>query len=88
MVVAKPIEDLVAFPQPVRPEGDALGMVQEDYCKLRGYDHETGVPIRDELEKLGMKDVADKLDSVVGEIPKKETVNPSVSSTGGDLSFE
>jgi len=41
---------------------------------MRGYDPETGVPTREELEKQGMKDVADMLDSSVAMVPKKETV--------------
>jgi aldehyde:ferredoxin oxidoreductase len=60
-VVAKPIEALAAFPQPGRPKGDELKMVQEDYCKMRGYDPKTGIPTREMLEKLGLKDVADRL---------------------------
>ena len=34
----------------------------EDYCNTRGYDLKTGVPTREALEKLGLKDVADRLD--------------------------
>jgi len=65
-VVAKPIEALAAFPQPGRPKGDELKMVQEDYCKMRGYDPKTGIPTREMLEKLGLKDVADRLEASGG----------------------
>jgi hypothetical protein len=60
-LIAKPIEALASFPQPGRPKGAELKKIQEDYCRIRGYDPETGVPIREKLEKLGLKDVADKL---------------------------
>ncbi|MGD0918571.1 MAG: aldehyde ferredoxin oxidoreductase N-terminal domain-containing protein [Thermodesulfobacteriota bacterium] len=60
-VVAKPIESLVSFPQPGRPKGAELRMIQEDYCKIRGYDSKTGIPTRERLEKLGLKDVAERL---------------------------
>jgi aldehyde:ferredoxin oxidoreductase len=40
--------------------------VQEDYCRMRGYDPETGVPTREALVKLGLQDVADKLEWVSG----------------------
>ncbi len=64
-VISIPLESMTVFPQPGRPtDPDELKKVQEDYCRLRGYDPETGVPNREELEKLGLKDVADKLDSV------------------------
>ena len=33
----------------------------EEFCGMQGYDLETGVPTRPVLEKLGLKDVADKL---------------------------
>jgi aldehyde:ferredoxin oxidoreductase len=64
-VIAKPIEALASFPQPGRPKGSELKKIQEDYCRIRGYDPETGVPIREKLEKLGLKDVADKLGTSV-----------------------
>jgi aldehyde:ferredoxin oxidoreductase len=35
------------------------------YCRMRGYDPKTGIPTREVLEKLGLKDVADKLEKVV-----------------------
>jgi len=54
------------------PDPDVLAklqMVGAEYCRLRGYDPETGVPTREQLEKLGLKDVAYKLESVLGSIP-------------------
>jgi hypothetical protein len=55
--------------------------VQEDYCRMRGYDPETGIPTREALEKLGLQDVADKLESVSGTIPAgKTTSNPAPKS--------
>lgn len=62
-VEAKPVDTLVSFPQPGRPTGDELKMIQEDYCKIRGYDPKTGIPTRDKLENLGLQDVAEKLES-------------------------
>ncbi len=63
-VAARPVETLFSFPQAGRPKDPAeLRKVQEDYCRLRGYDPRTGVPVREQLEKLGMKDVADALES-------------------------
>jgi aldehyde:ferredoxin oxidoreductase len=62
-VVSIPIESLTVFPQPGRPtDPEELKKVQEDYCRMRGYDPKNGVPTRKELEKLGLKDVADKLE--------------------------
>ena len=37
--------------------------VKDRYYELRGWDANTGVPGRAKLEELGMKDVADKLQS-------------------------
>jgi aldehyde:ferredoxin oxidoreductase len=39
-----------------------------DFCRLRGYDLETGWPTREALEKLGLPDVADKLYAAPGKI--------------------
>jgi len=73
--VSIPLDSMTVFPQPGRPKDpEELKKVQHDYCKMRGYDPETGVPTREELEKLGMKDIADTLDSSMGEIPKKDAV--------------
>ena len=36
--------------------------VGEEYCELRGCDPDTGVPTREALEKVGLKDLADKLE--------------------------
>jgi aldehyde:ferredoxin oxidoreductase len=48
--------------------------VGEEYCELRGCDPDTGVPIREALEKVGLKDLADKLE-------ESEDVLPGESST-------
>jgi aldehyde:ferredoxin oxidoreductase len=37
----------------------------EEFCRMRGYDPVTGIPTREMLEKLGLKDVADKLEEVI-----------------------
>jgi len=75
-VVSIPIESLTVFPQPGRPtDSEELKKVQNDYCRMRGYDPETGIPTREELEKLGLKDVADKLESVPGTIPVGKTAS-------------
>ena len=82
-VVSIPIELLTVFPQPGRPKDlEELKKVQEDYCRTRGYDPETGVQTREELEKLGMKDVADKLESVPVTIRKGESLSSSTLSPG------
>ena len=44
----------------------------EDFCQMRGYDPKTGIPTREMLEKLGLKDVADKLDETMGAVTKPE----------------
>lgn len=73
-VVAKPIESLASFPMPGRPKDpEELRKVQEDYCGLRGYDPETGVPRGEQLEKLGMKDVAKKLAAVIDKPRAKQS---------------
>ena len=65
---AKPVEDLFAFPQAGRPtDPHELKKVQEDYCTIRGYDPETGVPTRERLEELGLKDVADRLEATAAQ---------------------
>jgi aldehyde:ferredoxin oxidoreductase len=42
---------------------DASEQVGEDYCDLRGCDPDTGVPTREALEKVGLRDLADKLEA-------------------------
>jgi aldehyde:ferredoxin oxidoreductase len=57
--------------------------VGEDYCRLRGCDPETGIPTRKELERLGLKYVADKLEEYgldVGSASDDE----SISTEDGD----
>ena len=41
---------------------DAYGKLLDEYYKLRGCDLETGIPTREKLEELGLKDVADDLE--------------------------
>jgi aldehyde:ferredoxin oxidoreductase len=62
-VAAKPIDALVSFPQPGRPKGAELKKIQEDYCRIRGYHPETGVPTREKLDTLGLTDVAHRLET-------------------------
>jgi len=45
--------------------------MKEDYYELRGWDIETGIPTKQTLEKLGLKDVADDLDKR-GILPKQK----------------
>jgi aldehyde:ferredoxin oxidoreductase len=45
--------------------------VGADYCVLRGCDPQTGIPTKKTLEKLGMKDVARRLESVIGNLPSE-----------------
>jgi aldehyde:ferredoxin oxidoreductase len=65
---AKPVEQLFAFPAAGRPT-DAAGLrhVQKDYCAIRGYDPDTGIPLRERLESVGLGDVADRLETTVGQ---------------------
>jgi aldehyde:ferredoxin oxidoreductase len=64
-MISIPLESMTVFPQPGRPTDPVeLKKVQEDYCISRGYDPKTGTPTKESLEKLGMKEVADKLESV------------------------
>ena len=88
-VEAKPVERLFAFPQAGRPtDPEELKKVQEDYAAIRGYDAETGVPTREKLEKLGLKDVADKLEATVAKRPPLRRpswwIKEVATQTGGD----
>jgi hypothetical protein len=56
-----------------RPDGHFKGaiidiekalQVLSRYCELMGVDPATKLPLRSELERLGMKDVADMLDNL------------------------
>jgi aldehyde:ferredoxin oxidoreductase len=59
------------------PSGPGKGMKCKDYLpelltkyyKLRGFDHETGLPTRSKLEELNLKKVADDLEKL-GVLPK------------------
>jgi aldehyde:ferredoxin oxidoreductase len=65
-VLVKPLEELTSFPVPGRPKDPAeLKHVQSDYCIARGYDPETGIPTRAEMERLGLKYLADQLEVVI-----------------------
>jgi aldehyde:ferredoxin oxidoreductase len=59
---------------------DLEGSIQagEEYCTLRGVDPDTGVPTREALEKVGLKDVADRLEE-----PGEETQGSSTISVAG-----
>jgi aldehyde:ferredoxin oxidoreductase len=41
---------------------DGSEIVGEEYCEIRGCDPDTGIPTREELRRLGMEYVADKLE--------------------------
>lgn len=74
--VSKPLEKLASFPVPGRPKDPKeLRKVQIDYSLARGCDPETGIPTREELEKLGLKDVAKKL-AAVANPPAKQLPRP------------
>jgi aldehyde:ferredoxin oxidoreductase len=45
---------------------DEFNKVLDDYYKLRGWGVDTAIPTRTQLEKLGMKDVADDLEKKYG----------------------
>jgi aldehyde:ferredoxin oxidoreductase len=36
----------------------------DDYYEARGWDKETGLPTRSKLESLGLKEIADELESM------------------------
>jgi aldehyde:ferredoxin oxidoreductase len=36
----------------------------DDYYEARGWDKETGLPTRAKLESLGLKEIADELESI------------------------
>lgn len=60
--IGKPLEKLASFPVPGRPEDPAeLRKIQEDYCRIRGYDPDTGIPTLEELKRLGLVEIADQL---------------------------
>jgi aldehyde:ferredoxin oxidoreductase len=44
------------------PDFEKLPIVTENYYKIRGCDPDTGIPTRKDLEELGLKDVADRLE--------------------------
>jgi aldehyde:ferredoxin oxidoreductase len=71
-IFAKKKEDLASFPVPGRPKDpDELRQVQIDYSLARGYDPETGIPTRAELERLGLKYLADQLEATLKKTAKK-----------------
>ncbi|MEJ2738404.1 MAG: aldehyde ferredoxin oxidoreductase C-terminal domain-containing protein, partial [Dehalococcoidia bacterium] len=79
-VLVKPLEELTSFPVPGRPKDPAeLKHVQSDYCLARGYDPETGIPTRAELERLGLKYLADQLEAAVQKTAKKKQKSRSKS---------
>jgi aldehyde:ferredoxin oxidoreductase len=45
-------------------ERSRLEAIKDDFYKLRGWDLTTGVPTRNTLESLDLKDVADELEKV------------------------
>jgi aldehyde:ferredoxin oxidoreductase len=80
-IVAKPLDQIkVIMPFPswqlsevfmIRPANrEDQKKVSRDYCALRGYDPETGIPTRETLEKFGLKDVADTLEAALTEADK------------------
>lgn len=86
-VLAKPIKKLASFPVPGRPKDpEELRKVQIDYSLARGYDPETGIPTREELKRLGLKYLADKLAAVthppVKRSPKPKKVRMSREKSG------
>ena len=48
--------------KPPHQDIDGYGRMLDEYYKLRGCDLETGIPTRERLEELGLKDVADDLE--------------------------
>ncbi len=60
--ISKPLDMLPSFPVPQRSKDPKdQRRVQMDYCELRGYDPDAGIPTREVLEKLGLNDVAERL---------------------------
>jgi len=66
------------FTKEPMPSGPSKGHVcnlepmLDDYYKLRGWDVKTGIPTRENLEKLGLKDIADELERL-GKLPKPKS---------------
>jgi aldehyde:ferredoxin oxidoreductase len=54
---------------------EGTDIVGEEYCHIRGCDPETGVPTRKELERLGLKYVADKLEEQGLDVGSENTVD-------------
>jgi len=51
-----------------RLDRDGMARMLDDYYRVVGWDRETGIPTRETLERLGLKDVADQLQAM-GKMP-------------------
>lgn len=89
IAVGKPLESLPSFPVPQRPTDPAeQRKVQRDYCLLRGYDPQTGVPTREGLERLGLNDLADALHGQGDNGDGKEALKTRKGKTPGTKAVE
>jgi len=72
------------FTKEPMPSGPSKGHVcnlepmLDDYYKLRGWDVTTGMPTREKLEELGLKEVADELERL-GKLSKPKSKREIIS---------
>src|SRR4030042_1643752 len=57
-------EPISAGPRKGEHLGSVLPKMLDDYYEARGWDKETGLPTRAKLESLGLKEIADELESI------------------------
>lgn len=55
-----------------RIDPERFGQLLDEYYDLRGWDRETGIPAREKLEELGLREVADELEGLRGPTRRKE----------------
>jgi len=66
--VVEPVPD--GYYKNLQIDREKSTQVAAEYCAMRGYDPKTGIPTRVELERLGLKDVADKLENTLAALEK------------------
>jgi aldehyde:ferredoxin oxidoreductase len=57
-------EPIAAGPRKGEHLGSVLPKMLDEYYEARGWDKETGLPTRAKLESLGLKEIADELESI------------------------
>ncbi|MDD5169087.1 MAG: aldehyde ferredoxin oxidoreductase C-terminal domain-containing protein [Syntrophales bacterium] len=82
-----PLKDTVhdKFLGKTKVDKEKLKEIGEEYCKIRGYDPQTGIPTVGQLEKLGLQDMAAKLAEKLREsgelISDGESHSPAFAAT-------